>query len=112
MSNVLTYNPTLSGLVYQNLYFYRIGNIIFISGRGIYTNIAGSPYSLITLGDITNDKFLPQNTTVINVSNQGHDFNFYLYDNGKIKVEDRSGTGISNPDYVGSFNASYIALNR
>lgn len=111
--SISSYNPSFDGLVYKtNMSFVRCGRMIQVMGNGIYTNIEAEAWGTITIGTITDSRFLPKNDFTVSVSNEGKDFNVFFSPNGVIRIQDRSGVGFTNPRFVGSFTATYIALNQ
>lgn len=112
-SGISEYTPSFDGLVYKkNMSFIRCGQMIQVMGNGIYTNTVAEAWGTVPIGTITDSRFLPKYNYVVSVANEGHDFSVQFNPNGSITVSDRSGTGMTNSQMVGSFTATYIALNR
>lgn len=109
---VSLYNPSFDGLVFKNnISFLRCGSMIQVMGNGVYTNTEAEAWGTIPIGTITDSRFLPKNHFAVSVSNEGRDFVVQFAPNGAITVQDRSGVGMTNNQFIGSFTATYIALN-
>ena len=112
-SGISSYNPSFDGLEFKkNMSFVRCGQMIQVMGNGIYTNTAAGAWESVPIGTITDSRFLPKNDFSVAVANEGRDFFVNFSPNGSITVSDRSGVGMTNPQFVGSFTATYIAMNR
>ena len=111
-SGISEYNPSFDGLVYKkNMTFARCGQMIQVMGLGLYTNTVAEAWESVAIGTITDSRFLPKYTFRVSVSNEGRDFTVNFHPDGSITVTDRSGVGFTNPRFVGSFTATYIAKN-
>ena len=112
-SGISSYVPSFDGLVYKtNMTFVRCGQMIQVMGNGIYTNTVAEAWGNVPIGTITDSRFRPKNNFVVPVANEGRDFFVNFSPDGSITVSDKSGVGMTNPQYVGSFTATYIALTR
>ncbi len=112
-SGISNYNPSFDGLVYKkNMSFARCGQMIQVMGNGIYTNTVAEAWGTVPIGTITDSRFRPKYNFTVSVANEGREFFVNFSPDGSITVTDRSGTGMTNLQMIGSFTATYIALNR